>query len=492
VYIGMNPGKQIIMKFGGTSVGNAARFRQCESIIRSAAREDRIIVVVSAVAGVTDLILNTIGAAQLRDTDGMEKNLETFDAIHRNLLHDLFRHDRLQFIRDIVAGYAAQLRNCCHALCSLGLASSPGTSDLLLALGEKISASVLAAYLCETGCEAQFLRGEDVIVTDNAFGNAVPDMEATRRHCTANVLPVLNRSVIPVIAGYSGATFNGQTTTLGRGGSDYSASIIAAATASDEIWIWTDVDGVLTADPHLCPDATTLSEINFAQAIDLAYYGAKVIHRKAIYPALQNEIPVWVKNSFRPNVHGTRISRNGRSIDMPLDAVTCLNHTVLLTLVARYETQYSEMFGRLILRLGQEQIDVLLAQCFPQGKLELIVRGEDAGRVLEVIRATLRSELAHGILSPVAVQKDVAVIAVLAVAGQSSRHSMASALAALTQRELDILALARGSDGRSICLAIPSASAAEAVRLIHQELNRKHAIRIPLFCQVDSGSFVES
>jgi aspartate kinase len=267
----MNPEKQIVMKFGGTSVGNAARFRQCESIIRSAARENRIIVVVSAVAGVTDLILNTIGAVQLGDTDGMKKNLETFNAIHCNLLHDLFRHDRLQFIRDIVAGYTVQLRNCCHALCSLGLASSPGTSDLLLALGEKISASILAAYLREMGCEAQFLRGEDVIVTDDAFGNAVPDMEATRRNCTANVLSVLNRSVIPVIAGYSGATFKGQTTTLGRGGSDYSASIIAAATASDEICIWTDVDGVLTADPHLCPDATTLSEINFAQAIDLAY-----------------------------------------------------------------------------------------------------------------------------------------------------------------------------------------------------------------------------
>jgi bifunctional aspartokinase / homoserine dehydrogenase 1 len=489
----MNPEKQIVMKFGGTSVGNAARFRQCESIIRSAARENRIIVVVSAVAGVTDLILNTIGAVQLGDTDGMKKNLETFNAIHCNLLHDLFRHDRLQFIRDIVAGYTVQLRNCCHALCSLGLASSPGTSDLLLALGEKISASILAAYLREMGCEAQFLRGEDVIVTDDAFGNAVPDMEATRRNCTANVLSVLNRSVIPVIAGYSGATFKGQTTTLGRGGSDYSASIIAAATASDEICIWTDVDGVLTADPHLCPDATTLSEINFAQAIDLAYYGAKVIHRKAIYPALQSGIPVWVKNSFRPDIHGTRISRDGRSIDMPLDAVTCLNHTVLLTLVARHETQYSEMFGRLILRIGQEQIDVLLAaQCFPQGKLELIVRGEDAGRVLEVIRATLRSELAHGILSPVAVQKDVAVIAVLAVAGQSSRNITASALAALTQRGLDILALARGSDGRSICLAIPSASAAEAVRLIHQELNRKHVIYIPLFCQADSGAFAES
>ncbi|HEX3153667.1 MAG TPA: aspartate kinase [Candidatus Angelobacter sp.] len=481
------------MKFGGTSVGNAVRFRQCESIIRSAAPQDQIIVVVSAVAGVTDLIVNTIDAAQRGDVEVMEKYLETFDAIHRKLLHDLFRHDRLMRLLVVVSGYAGQLRDCCRALCSLGLASSPETSDLLLALGEKISASVLAGYLCEMGVEAQFVPGENIITTDEAFGNAVPDMEATRRNCTGNVLPLLNRSVIPVIAGYTGATANGQTTTLGRGGSDYSASIIAAATSSDEVWIWTDVDGVLTADPHLCPDATTLSEINFAQAIDLAYYGAKVIHRKAIYPALQSGIPMWVKNSFRPNTHGTRISRNGRSIDMPLDAVTCLNHAVLMTLVARHETQSSELFGRLILRLGQEQIDVLLAaQSFPQGKLELIVRGEDRARALELIRSTLRSELAHGILSPVAVQKEVAVVAVLGGDGQTSRHSTAIALAALSQRGLDILAFAGGSNGRSVCLALPTTSAAEAVRLIHQELNRKHTMRIPLFCQADTEALTES
>ena len=163
----------------------------------------------------------------------MDANLAAFDALHRNLIDELFHHDHAQRVRQIVAGYGDQLRGSCHALCALGLAAPPETSDLLLALGEKISACILANYLCQAGVEAQFIKAEDVITTDGSFGNAVPDMEATRRNCDAHVLTLLDRLAVPVIAGYTGATTSGQTTTLGRGGSDYSATTIAAATASE-------------------------------------------------------------------------------------------------------------------------------------------------------------------------------------------------------------------------------------------------------------------
>src|SRR5262249_21382659 len=141
-----------------------------------------------------------------------------------------------------------------------------------------ISAWVLARFLLQSGVKAEFVRAEDVIVTDSNFGNAAPDPEETRRNCQRVLLPLLERGIVPIVAGYSGANQQGKTTTLGRGGSDYSATILGAATGADEVWIWTDVDGVLTADPRICPDATTLPEISFAEAIELAYYGAKVIH----------------------------------------------------------------------------------------------------------------------------------------------------------------------------------------------------------------------
>lgn len=490
----MKAGSQVVMKFGGTSVGRAVRFRQCASIVKDAMEQHRVIIVVSAVAGITDLIVNTMDAAGRGDAGAIEANLATFDALHRQLIDELFQHGRLhEQVQQIVAGYGNQLRDSCRALCALGLASPPETSDLLLALGEKIAACILANYLCTLGVQAQFVRAEDAIITDHTFGNAVPDMEATRKGCEAHVLSVLDRRAVPVVAGYSGATATGQTTTLGRGGSDYSATIIGAATASDAVWIWTDVDGVLTADPRVCPDATTLPEISFTEAIDLAYYGAKVIHRKAIYPAQHSGLPVWIKNSFCPEAEGTRIGNFVREIDAPLDAVTCLNPATLITLVARHEAQSSELFGRLFLRMGQEQIDVLLAtQSFPQGKLELVVRKEDSIRVLSFIRAVLRSELAGGVLSPVAVRNDVAVVAVLGGTGQSAWRSVAAVFSVIAERHIDLLALARGSGERSICFAMPAASSAEVVCVLHQELTRRKRIQVPLRNEANICALAES
>ena len=287
----MSRKRLIVMKFGGTSVGNAERFRQCAEIVGQAAKRDRVVVVVSAMAGVTDLIFKTIEAARHGDSAATRTHLEKFESVHRELISDLFDPPRHAAASDFTAEVIAQLHNACQALSALRSDVSAQTADSLVALGERISAWALAGYLQQTGSNAEFVRAENVIVTDSNFGNAVPDMEATRRQCRQTLLPLLERDVVPVVAGYSGANAQGKSTTLGRGGSDYSATIIGAAAGADEVWIWTDVDGVLTADPRICPDATTLPEISFEEAIELAYYGAKVIHPKAAYPAAEAGFP---------------------------------------------------------------------------------------------------------------------------------------------------------------------------------------------------------
>ncbi|HEV2989850.1 MAG TPA: aspartate kinase, partial [Candidatus Angelobacter sp.] len=349
----MSRKRLIVMKFGGTSVGNAERFRQCAEIVREAAERDRIIVVVSAVAGVTDLILKTIEASRQGDTAGTDAALSKLERLHQGIIAELFSDDQAQAVSHFVNQVLEQLRNSCQALLTLRSQISAETKDSLAALGERISARVLASYLGYTRASGEFVRAEDVIVTDSNFGCAVPDMQATMEHCQSVLLPILHRGAIPVVTGYCAANKNGQTTTLGRGGSDYSATIIGAAIAADEVWIWTDVDGVLTADPRICSAATTLPEISFAEAIELAYYGAKVIHPKAAYPAQDAGVPVWIKNSFRPHVAGTKITPAAAPFNSPVKAVTCVNHAALITLVTRRDVHSAELFGRLFLRLGQ-------------------------------------------------------------------------------------------------------------------------------------------
>lgn len=466
----MSRKRLIVMKFGGTSVGNAERFRQCAEIVREAAERDRIIVVVSAIAGVTDVILKTIEAARQGDAASTDAALGKLEMLHRGVIAELFRDDQAQGVLRFVDQVLEQLRSSCHALLTLRSQISSETKDSLAALGERISAWVLASYLGHTGGDSEFVRGEDVIVTDNNFGNAAPDMQATAEHCQAVLLPIVGRDAIPVVTGYCGANKNRQTTTLGRGGSDYSATIIGAAAAADEVWIWTDVDGVLTADPRICPEAATLPEISFAEAIELAYYGAKVIHPKAAYPAMDAGLPVWIKNSFRPHVPGTKITDAAASFNSPVKAVTCVNHATLITLVTRRDVHSAELFGRLFLRLGQEQVDLLFAtQSSPEHALGLVVRKEDAARVLHLIHNVFRIELAQGVVLPLAIQNDIAVIAVLGESMRGTCGILGRVFSAVAAQQVSVIAVAQGASELSICFAVPSASAADVVRAVHRE-----------------------
>ena len=468
----MSRKKLIVMKFGGTSVGDAGRFRECAEIVCSAAAQDRVIVVVSAVAGVTDLIFRTMEAARRGDSVATEANLKQFEYIHQRLVGELFPRNSAQSaaVLDYVERVVEQLRSSSRALLALGSDVSAQTRDLLAALGERISACALAAYIQQSGTRSEFVRAENVIVTDNNFGNAVPDIEATAEAYKALLLPILEREAVPVVSGYSGATREGQLTTLGRGGSDYSATIIGAASGADEVWIWTDVDGVLSADPRICPDATTLPEISFAEAIELAYYGAKVIHPKAAYPAMDAGIPVWIKNSFRPEAPGTKITRSAAPINSPVKAVTCVNHATLITLVTGREVHSAELFGRLFLRLGQERIDTLFAtQSSPEHALGLVLRKDDGARVLKLIQNIFRIELAQGVLNPVSVRDDIAVITVLGESMKGTPGILGKAFAAVGRQSVSVIAVAQGASELSICFAVPSAHCADVVRAVHDE-----------------------
>ena len=470
----------IVMKFGGTSVGSAERFRQCAAIVARAAKHDRIVVVVSAMAGVTDLIFKTIEAARHGDSAATRTHLQKFETMHRELIVQLFDSTRHAAASDFTSEVLSQLQNACQALSALRSDISAQTADSLVALGERISAWALAAYLQQTGSSAEFVRAENVIVTDSNFGNASPDIEATRKQYEQSLLPLLDRGVVPVVAGYSGANLQGKSTTLGRGGSDYSATIIGAAADADEVWIWTDVNGVLSADPRICPDATTLPEISFEEAIELAYYGAKVIHPKAAYPAAEAGFPVWIKNSFRPDVAGTKITHDARPANSPVKSVTSVKDATLISLVTRRDVHPVELWGRLFLRLGQEQIEVLFAtQSSPEHALGLVLRREDAARVLKLINTVFRMELAQGVLNP-AVVEDIAVVAVLGESMKGTCGILGRVFSAVARREVSVIAVAQGASELSICFAVPASRGTEVVRAVHDEFFEQIGANIPL------------
>jgi bifunctional aspartokinase / homoserine dehydrogenase 1 len=477
----MNGQRLIVMKFGGTSVGGAERFRECAEIVARAARQDSIVVVVSAMAGMTDLIFKTIEAARQGDAAATGTHLRKFEAVHRELTGGLFDGANAGAAEQFMAEIFAQLHSASQAISALGSDISAQTADSLVALGERISAWALARYLRQSGTAAEFVRAEDVIVTDGVFGNASPEMEATRASCERVLLPLLERRTVPVVAGYSGANAQGKTTTLGRGGSDYSATILGAALRAGEVWIWTDVDGVLTADPRICPGAATLPEISFAEAMELAYYGAKVIHPKAAYPAAEAGFPVWIKNSFRPEAAGTKITPAAGRGNSPVKSVTSVKDATLITLVTRRDVHPVELWGRLFQRLGHEQIEVLFAtQSSPEHALGLVLRKEDATRVLKLIRAIFRIELAQGVLSPAQVDNEIAVIAVLGESMKGMCGVLGRVFSAVARCQVSVRAVAQGASELSICFAVPSQHGAEVVRAVHDEFCGQSDLSVPV------------
>ncbi len=291
----------IIHKFGGTSVGNSGRFAKVAEIIQKQAQITPMpptnpaglpgtVVVVSAMSGVTDqLIAGARAAAEGKDNiyreikaQLLQKHLQVVEEL---LVNSPARLEAGGFIEDQLH----ELERLYRSIAILGELTVRGC-DAVASLGERLSSFILAAVLTENGIRAQAITASELIVTDNKFGSAEPLMKETRDKLQMRVKPLIERGIVPVITGYIGATREGIITTLGRGGSDYTAAIVGSCLDADEVCIWSDVDGILTADPHIVSQARTLSELSYAEAAELAYFGADVLHPKTIRPVVERGI----------------------------------------------------------------------------------------------------------------------------------------------------------------------------------------------------------
>ncbi len=299
-----------VMKFGGTSVGNTECFRRVADIVASSANGRAVVAVVSAMSGITNALLD----AGQRAANGEEfAGLQLADMLqcrHSSIAHAIVSdEDERRELQGEIKTLAAAAGRLCDEICSLG-SHDARLTDALCGIGERLSARLLAAALMERGVAASAIDATALLVTDDDHGKAEPDLVATRARVRTTLRPLIWAGVVPVITGFIGATLQGNPTTLGRGGSDYSATIVAASLDAESVIIWTDVDGVMTADPKLVPSARTISELSYEEAATFAQAGAKVIHPKTLRPVAVSGIPVQIRNSFALEVEGTWVTSN--------------------------------------------------------------------------------------------------------------------------------------------------------------------------------------
>jgi aspartate kinase len=459
-----------VMKFGGTSVGNSECIARAAKIIEEGARQGRCVAVVSAMSGVTNRLIEAAKTAQAGNGAGASETMEALRAQHEAALGSLVRCEGEQTgVRKKLDAVLAEGRRFCEGTALLR-ELSPRTMDAISSLGERLSAPLVSAALKELGVQSEAVEATELIVTDDFHGGAEPLMEQTRGKSQGRILPLLEKGIVPVVTGFLGATLEGELTTLGRGGSDYSATILGAALDADEVIIWTDVNGVLTADPRLVSEAQTIPEISYREAAELAYFGAKVLHPKTLRPVVQAGIPVWIRNSFAPEKSGTKITPQGESRGRGVKALTAIRDVTLISVGGPGIVGLPDVVGRTFSTTAEVHANVLLiSQSSSQNDICFGVSSADAERTVEALRKEFAQDLDHHKVEHIRVDPQIAIVAVVGQNMCGTPGIAGKTFNAMGKEGVNLIAIAQGSSETNISFVIEEQFVVPALQSLHRE-----------------------
>ncbi len=458
------------MKFGGTSMGSAERIRSAAALCEEAWRQRPVVVVVSAMAKVTDMLLEALRHAEGGDEPGLLRVLAQLDEKHRQCCAELLEGQAREETQRALGAILEEFARIARGVLMLG-ERPPRSVDEAIAAGERLSAALIASYARSRGIDAFAVNGWDVIVTDAVFGNASPLLPQTREKASALLLPALDQRRLPFVTGFNGATLDGRPTTLGRGGSDFSASILAAVLDASELWIWSDVDGILSADPRLVPDARVLEEITYREAAELAYNGAKVLHPRTLAPLMEKGIPVWSRNSFNPSFPGTKIVPETKDGPVGPRAVTSMTNVALVSVdPASAVLSGTRIMARSLEALAAANAEVLaLTSSSYRQNFCFLIRVSELPAVIEKLEEAFSLELAHGYLHPIDVDLDVGLIAIVGEGMRGHPGLAGRIFTAISQQMVNIIAIAQGSSELTIAIVVRKDGVEKAVRAVHAE-----------------------
>jgi aspartate kinase len=445
----------IVLKFGGTSVGSAERIRSLAERVRERL-SCKPVVVVSALSGITDLLIRGARQALARDSahenEVLQLAVRHSDTVCELLPAGAARNHLLAHVESV----ALELRTLYTGVLYLG-ELTPRSLDAISGIGERLSCEIVAQALVECGIPARGVDARGIVITDDSFGRALPLMEETRARLEAVVRPLVASGQVPVVSGFIGSTRAGVATTLGRGGSDWSAAVVGAALGVEEIQIWTDVDGMMTVDPRIVPSARPLPEVTFDEAAELAYFGAKVLHPATIKPAIESGIPVRVLNSLNPTAAGTVIATRANGSSGDPRAIACKKGiSVVLISQPRMLMAYGfvarvfEVFDR-----HRTSVDLIATS---EVSISLTVDDtERLGAICEDLRP----------LGEVSVLEKMAIVSI--VGRGFARRSGLAARIFQALREVNIVMISFGASDVNVSLVVSQQQVETAVRHLHHE-----------------------
>jgi len=456
-----------VLKFGGTSVGCGEMISKVADIVTSL--DGRKVVVVSAMGGVTNRIIEVAGKVIDLPTDLVEKEVDGFHRAmvskHLNALaeavpdagergkvdeHVIELLDKLR-VALLGVGYLEEL--------------SPKSLDYIMSFGERLSAPIVAAALSARGSPALALTGYEAgLVTDSNFGAARPKHKESKSKVKKTLQPLLSKGVVPVVTGFIAGDDGAHTTTLGRGGSDYTASLIGNYLGAKEVQIWTDVDGILSTDPKLVKAAKLIPEMSYVEAMDLAYFGAKVIHSKMIEPAMIANIPVRVKNTFSPDAEGTLIVHKQKAAKDVIKAVAVSKDVAIINLGGVGMAETPNVAGKIFSALGEGGVNILVISGSSESSLSFVVAQKDLEKSVEQLNAVLGDNSVRCLT----VMEDVCIVTLVGSGMAGTKGIAAKVFSTVAKAGVNVIMVAQGSSEVNIAFMVKAKDVKKTVKALHE------------------------
>lgn len=457
----------IIMKFGGSSVADAARIQGVAEIIASMSAGPRV-VVVSAMAGVTDTLVAITQAIKRHDASMVHDLLGDIAQLHQTTVGQFKCDPSLKHqLGGTMTQLLTELRKTVDDVMSEERFSK-SNYDRIVSFGERLSIRLVAAAVHHAGVDSVPIEATELIVTSDRFSDAEPLLDESTVRTHKRLDQLLKDGQVPIVTGFIGATIDGHTTTLGRGASDYTATILGYCLNAREVWIWTDVTGVMTADPRLIPDARTIDYLSYEEAAELSYYGAKVLHPLTMVPASLKNIPIWIKNTFDPSATGTQIWSNA-AFGGAVKAISVKKNLALIRVRGSGISGVPRIVSRVFNPLAEQQVDVyLISHASSEQTISFIVQESEGDKAVSLVRREFAHEILSHEIDDVHLIDKLAIVAVVGEGMQGMSGVTGQIFSSLGASGVNVVAIAYGSSERNISFAVDEADADTAIKSLHQ------------------------
>jgi aspartate kinase len=464
---------KLVMKFGGTSVGTGENIcHVAELVTQYSQKDNKVAVVVSALSGVTNSLIEV--GCQAKKSN--EKHIQTFTAEllkkHKQAINKAITSKPIQKeVTDITEQTIAELEKVLTGICYVGELTAK-SKDYVASFGERLSAPIVWGAIKDHNVQTQCFTGKEAgIVTDANFGEADPLMNYTTHLIRERLSPLLEEGIIPVVTGFIAANQDGVVTTVGRGGSDYTATILGVALQVDEVWIWTDVDGIMTTDPKIVPAARMLPQLSYQEAAEMAIFGAKAMHPRALGPVIKENIPVRIRNTAHPENPGTLITKEPNpNAKEAVKAVAMIKDVAMLNVYGAAMVGAPGGYAKVMDVLAKNNINVMmLSVAASEANISMIIKRALLGRAISNLEIALLER--GGIVNEVTSEDDVAVIAVMGAYMKGTLGVASKIFSIVAKKGINIRMIAQGSSELNISFVVKEKDGAAIVKAIHEEFN---------------------